>query len=451
MCNCKRYPSALLKCALVLSVFALWYLPSTAEAATITLRYQHHLFYLNPDSHPEWQTGQTQYEYNGMPISVLPFSKPAESGGWEVVPELLPDGIEQRQTGGWNTEAIVNTIAAEISTPLNLTAGEVHIKGGPDLSEPITFEGVGLPGREVREEELAQLLMVAAENGKTDITIPVRIIQPKMTIDSPELRSRGIQEVVALGESEFIGSTQARQHNIRTGLSKFNGTLVPKDSVFSFNEVLGPVNGATGYLLELVIQGDRTVPEYGGGLCQVSTTAYRGIWEYGFPIESRRNHSYTVSYYYPQGTDATIYPGVQDMKFTNDSPGDLLIQTHTEGVRAYFIYYGTKDNRQSSVIGPYIWGRTGVGAKRTEYVDDLPPGVSKVVQNPVAGMKAAWFRTIQRPNEQEVIEPYYSSYQSRGLFTLIGRDENASGDTAAPDDPNAVPVPSWLLGEDVSE
>jgi vancomycin resistance protein YoaR len=78
-------------------------------------------------------------------------------------------------------------------------------------------------------------------------------------------------------------------------------------------------------LPELVIKKEGTVPEFGGGLCQVSSTAFRAAMNGGLPITQRRNHAYAVQYYAPQGTDATIYPGVVDLKFINDTPGDILI------------------------------------------------------------------------------------------------------------------------------
>lgn len=449
MCTSHHYRRTVLRIFfVVLAYCAMVYVPAAEAAGAITLRYNHHLFTLNPDSYPQWQSGEKQYVYNGMQISALPYGRVNESGQWVQDESLLPQGTQILQTTGWNREVIITTIREKVSQSLNLAPGSVRILGGPGTNEPITFEGVGIPGRMVNEAVLAELIIVAVENNKNDVTIPVIITQPTIQVDNPELVSRGIKEVVTLGESEFLGSSQDRQHNIRTGLSKFNGTLIPKGSEFSFNTILGRVDGSTGYRKELVIQGDRTVPEYGGGLCQVSTTAYRGVWEYGFPITARRNHSYTVSYYYPQGTDATIYPGIQDMKFTNDSPGDLLIQTHTEGVRAYFIYYGTKDERTSQIIGPYIWGRTAAPPKRIEYVDDLPPGKQKNVGNAVAGMKTAWFRVIQPVGATEPKkESYYSTYQARPLFLLIGREKPV--DTPNPADPNAVPVPSWLLGEQI--
>ena len=182
----------------------------------------------------------------------------------------------------------------------------------------------------------------------------------------------------------------------------------------------------------------KTLPEYGGGLCQVSTTAYRGIWQYGFPVEERRNHSFAVGYYSPQGTDATIYPPHTDMKFRNDSPADLLIQTHVDGDDAYYIYYGTKDDRDSEIFGPFTWAHVGIPATRNEYTTELPPGTKRKVGSPVPGLRAAWFRVLDEEDEQE-IEGYYSVYQARPLYYQIGISATPA------QDPNAIEEPTWML------
>jgi vancomycin resistance protein YoaR len=179
------------------------------------------------------------------------------------------------------------------------------------------------------------------------------------------------------------------------------------------------VNAKAGYLKELVIQGDKTLPDYGGGLCQLGTTFYRGIWEYGFPILARRNHSFAVRYYSPQGTDATIYPPHTDIKFLNDSPGVLLIQTATEGNRAYFILYGTRDARRSEVVGPLTWGFTEPPPDKVEYTTEIPAGTTRKVGERVPGMKAMWWRLTERDG-QEREESVYSVYEARPHFEQVG-------------------------------
>ena len=72
---------------------------------------------------------------------------------------------------------------------------------------------------------------------------------------------------------------------------KFDGLIFEPNEVVSFMRELGPVDAAAGFLPELVIKKDQTTPEFGGGLCQVSTTTFRAVLNGGLKITERRNHS----------------------------------------------------------------------------------------------------------------------------------------------------------------
>jgi len=386
-----------------------------AAYAPLTIRYEHFLFELDPDDYPAWRYAEEHWTYNGEYF--LPPASLRIDGN--TIPPL-PDGVSHSSFSAWDKGAIQATIDRNIAGVLNRDPGAVTIRKEGDA---VVFEGVGLLGRHVDLAEAANLVVEAMRLGITDISLPVTEIQPQLNIQDTELSQRGIREVVAVGESDYRGSPASRQHNIATGLEKFNGHIIPQGSLFSFNEVLGPVNASTGYKKELVIQGDKTLPDYGGGLCQVSTTAYRGVWEYGFPITKRINHSYSVRYYFPEGTDATIYPPYKDVQFLNDSPGDLLIQTYADDGRAYFIYYGTRDARDAEVIGPYVWDKRSVPADKVEYTTDIPPGTSRKVGERVPGLRAGWLRVLRKGGEEE-LEQTYSLYEARPRFTQIGVTES---------------------------
>lgn len=346
----------------------------------------------------------------------------------DIVP-TLPEGFSKSLQPSWNLDAIAETIRQKVATQLERPAGSVVISR--NASGSIMFEGVGFPGRRVDLTKTAQMTVDALTMGITDITLPVTETQPQITVLDEGLKAQGIKEVVTVGESDFHGSTQNRIHNVVTGLNRFNGHLIAKDETFSFVKVLGNVDASTGYRKELTIVGDKTLPEYGGGLCQVSSTSYRGIWEYGFPIMQRKNHSYAVSYYAPQGTDATVYPPNVDIKFKNDSPGALLIQTAIDipNTKAYFIYYGTRDDRTSVVTGPFSWGYKSAPPPRTEQTTEIPAGTKRKVGEAVPGLQAAWFRTVVKDGK-ETTQGTYSTYQARPLYWQIGVENLTSSSGA---------------------
>jgi len=403
------------------SVFLLFLLvPLVSHAAQpLTYRYLHHLFFLDPDEFSQWQHSTEEWIFEGSTIRI-PASFRVDG---DVLP-ALPMGVIRNIHPDWDRDAIRSTLAEHIAAQIDRDPGTVVITRNDQ--DDIVFGGIGMLGRRVNLDSAVALTIEAIEQGVTDIILPVEELQPQIAVEDKELRSLGIREVIALGESDFSRSPTARRHNIAVGLEQFNGALIDQGATFSFNEVLGPVNRSTGYLPELVILGDRTLPDYGGGLCQVSTTAFRGVWEYGFPIVKRRNHSFAVRYYSPQGTDATIYPPHTDVQFKNDSPGAILIQTHIDDDLAYYIYYGTDDGRHSEIIGPYIWGHKNPSEDRTEYTTELAPGETRQVQKRVPGLQAMWYRVVQRSGEDAEIESYHSFYEARSQLTQVGVVEGSS-------------------------
>lgn len=187
-----------------------------------------------------------------------------------------------------------------------------------------------------------------------------RHISLKLTTATPDvnennLASLGIKELISEGETTFPGSTSARITNVRVGAARFNGVLLKPGETFSFGKILGDVGPAQGYVPELVILGNHEEKQYGGGLCQVATTAYRAALLAGLPINERHNHSFAVSYYTAPygvpGVDATIYYPEVDLKFTNDTGSYILIQTVMQGTDLKFDFFGTK-TKSGQIRGP---------------------------------------------------------------------------------------------------
>lgn len=219
-----------------------------------------------------------------------------------------------------------------------------------------------------------------------------------------DTNSLGINELVAQGLSNFKGSPKNRRFNIAVGVEKMKGILVAPGATFSFDDNLGPVDGEHGFLPELVIKKEGTIPEFGGGLCQVSTTTFRAAMNAGVPITERRNHAYAVQYYSPQGTDATIYPGSADLKFVNDTPAYILIWPYLKDKdNLVFDFYGTKDAREVTLDKPVVYDRQSDGS-----------------------MKATWTRHVLN-NGETVSKTFKSVYQSPALFHKTETFVSATG------------------------
>jgi vancomycin resistance protein YoaR len=192
------------------------------------------------------------------------------------------------------------------------------------------------------------------------------LTEPDITLD--RINKLGITTLIGHGESDFKGSPSSRVHNIKVGSAKYNGTVVKPGEEFSFNDILGEVDDKNGYQPELVIKGGKLIYEYGGGLCQVSTTLFRSAIMAGLPILERKPHSFPVKYYDPQGYDATIYPGVVDLKFRNDTLNHILIQSRIENTKLIFDIYGSGDGREVFLDGPYQYDQRKNGSMKAYFV-----------------------------------------------------------------------------------
>ena len=210
----------------------------------------------------------------------------------------------------------------------------------------------------------------------------------KSKINNETINDLGIKEIIGTGHSSFRGSPKNRRHNIRTGAEAVNGTLIKPGEEFSLIKTLGEINKETGYLPELVIKDNKTIPEYGGGLCQIGTTLFRATIASGLPVTQRRNHSYRVSYYEPAGTDATIYDPWPDYRFINDTKKHILIQYRIEGDDLYFDFWGTKDGRIATSTYPTIYNITRPEAEKIIETLDLKPGEKKCTEHAHNGADA---------------------------------------------------------------
>lgn len=247
-------------------------------------------------------------------------------------------------------ENLINSIEIPTS-PANIYTDE----GGN-----VIIEGKGEDGRSIPRKKLITAIEMAVNGGISSIQVPVHIEKAPLTI-SDDLKELGIKDLLATGHSAYYGSPANRMFNIDFGTAKFNGQIIASGEEFSFNDTLGPVDASSGFKPEKVIKKDKLEYEIGGGICQVSTTFYRAVLQAGMPVTERNPHSWKVSYYAQSmghGLDATIYPGVSDLKFINDTPDHILIQSYTEGAEAYFKIYGTDDGRHVILDGPYGGGLT---------------------------------------------------------------------------------------------
>lgn len=281
------------------------------------------------------------------------------------------------------------------------------------------------------EENFALIQTEILKNKNQHIQLVVSITEPKVSVGSTN--ELGIGEKIGAGWSDFTGSPSNRRHNIGIGAAALNGVLVKPDEEFSLIKTLGEIDAASGYKPELVIKQSETIPEFGGGLCQIGTTFFRAALQSGLKITARRPHSYRVVYYEPAGTDATIYSPWPDVKFINDTVHYILIQTKVRGNTLTFEFWGTSDGRKVSFEGenkvdnlrylkPTIFNITKPGPAKEIETTELAPGERKKTESAHNGADAVFYQYITKPGQETEKITWSSHYVPWQEVWLVGVD-----------------------------
>lgn len=220
----------------------------------------------------------------------------------------------------------------------------------------------------------------AFKAGRGSAMIYTKVYDPPVS-NLKQFEKLGLTNLLAQGVTNFSGSPANRIKNIDVGRLRFQGVLIAPGGEISVNEYIGPVTSEAGFLPELVIKDNTTTPEYGGGLCQVSTTLFRVAVNAGFEITERRNHAYPVAYYGKPGFDATIYPPHPDLKFKNNSGNWVWIQTYIKGKQLFFDFYGKSDGRKVKIDGPYTVEKRSNGSIRALLREEVFDKNGEVILN----------------------------------------------------------------------
>lgn len=286
-------------------------------------------------------------------------------------------------------------------------------------------------GHRLDEEETVQLISQVLNNGPAQedgqtLSLPVKIVKPQVTTE--EVNNLGIKEKIGRGVSYFRGSIAPRIHNITHAASTLNGILIPPNETFSFNQNLGEVSEETGYQQAYVIKSGRTILDDGGGVCQVSTTVFRAALNTGLPITERTAHAYRVAYYEQSsqvGLDATVYEPTVDLKFKNDTPGHLLIQSfvNQKNQTLIFDFYGTDDGRKTIIGKSTIANQVPPPEPIHQDDPNLPKGETKQIDWPAWGAKVTFSYQVTRGDELLQNQKFISRYRPWQAIYLVGTKE----------------------------
>ena len=178
----------------------------------------------------------------------------------------------------------------------------------------------GATGRKLDSVKLKNDIIACVTTGGGSVTSTVDVVAPEKS--ASELFTEF--GMIASAVTSAASSSSARINNIKLALKSINGTILAPGDEFSFNGTVGQRTAKRGYKKAAAYSSGEVIEEYGGGICQVSTTLFNAAAKSDLEITERHNHSIPVKYV-DKGKDATVCWGAQDFRFVNDTEYPVYI------------------------------------------------------------------------------------------------------------------------------
>ncbi|MCC0644480.1 MULTISPECIES: VanW family protein [unclassified Clostridioides] len=221
----------------------------------------------------------------------------------------------------------------------------------------------------------------------------------------------------------FKTSQVNRSINIKLATDSISNILLMPGETFSFNEHTGKRSKANGYKSAPVIVEGEMEDDYGGGVCQVSSTLYNSVLYAGLEITNVKNHTIPSSYV-PKGRDATVADSGIDFLFKNNLKHPIYIKNYVSGNQLVCNIYGSAEDKQNITISTKLDGVSQTTMKRVND-SSMPKGKEKVDKSGRNAYSVSTYRTFNDANGKKIkTEKIANSYypKKEGII-LVGTME----------------------------
>ncbi|WP_238492550.1 VanW family protein [Desulfotruncus alcoholivorax] len=202
---------------------------------------------------------------------------------------------------------------------------------------------------------------------------------------------------------------KAEGYNIGLAAQQLAGKVVQPGEVFSQNAAIGPYTEYRGYQAGPTYAGNQLVTTVGGGVCKIASMLYNLATFCDLKIIMRSSHSMTVPYV-PPGQDATVYYGVKDLRFLNNTDGPILIWSEKVNDTLYMAFYGQQ--KPPKVTWHHEVKKCTKYWTQYRYNSSLPPGSEKIIMPGQNGYVVRSWVTVETPDGKIVKKDKGTSWYS---------------------------------------
>jgi vancomycin resistance protein YoaR len=259
---------------------------------------------------------------------------------------------------------LTEVVGGKVTQGAPVDASVVLVDGTPQVvpAKPgVTFDAAEL--------ESGFLGVVAAPQGERTLALSAQVAKPAFT--TKDARALRVRERVSTFTTYFPYA-EYRNVNIGRAAEIIDGTLLKPGETFSLNDTVGERTEANGFTKGYVINDGILVQDLGGGVSQMATTLFNAMFFAGLEDVEHKPHSFYIDRY-PVGREATVAWGAVDLRFTNDTPYGVLIDTSftnstpSSSGAVTVTMYSTKYWDITTTTGE----RYNITKPRTRRIDDL--------------------------------------------------------------------------------
>ncbi|MBE6969807.1 MAG: hypothetical protein E7442_06810 [Ruminococcaceae bacterium] len=190
----------------------------------------------------------------------------------------------------------------------------------------------------------AKKIWAAAGYGET-VAIPLQITEPEL--QEEELNNMLYRDLLGEKTTSLSGSSPSRIANVAKACELLNTVILQPGESFDYNSCLGERTPENGWLPAPAYADGEVRDEYGGGICQVSSTLFVSALLADLQIDQRSCHYFPVGYL-TAGMDATVSWGGPEFAFTNSRDYPIRLKC-----------FVTEDNRYVTI---QVWGTNTDGS-----------------------------------------------------------------------------------------
>lgn len=282
------------------------------------------------------------------------------------------------------------------------------------------------------QEEITKAIASSKET-EAEVKVKAKLVEDKPTITKAELEK--INSKISGFSTGYPNSTYERATNIEISTNTINGTLLMPGDSFSFNTIVGDTTPDKGYLEGVVIVGDKFEKDYGGGVCQVSTTLHNAVLRAGMLPDSRLNHNLAVGYV-EKGLDAAIAYGWLDYVFTNNTKYPMYLEGYAGNASVGFNIYSNSALLTGKTYEFYSETYETIPFEtKVEEDPTLEEGTEVVTQYGAQGYKAKAYR-VTYDNGVEIARELMNNdtYQSAPQIVKRGTKKAEAAKPSKPDE-----------------